>query len=114
LTEIYRDADKHGVPNHKKSNWIHRKYKNIHVIRETSYGYGDSFPCVKCRATLERLDLHVTSHYQGVETKFRMIECEIKSKKTTGQILNRQPDKACVALRGHETRRSQQIHNCYM
>jgi len=56
----------------------------------------------------------VTSHYQGVETKFRMIECEIKSKRTTGQILNRQPDKACVALRGHETRRSQQIHNFYM
>ena len=56
----------------------------------------------------------MTSHYQGVETKFRMIECEIKSKKTTGQILNRQPNKACVALRGHETRRSLQIHNSYM
>ena len=93
------------------SSYLYRKYKNIHVIRETSYGFGDSFPCEKCRATLERLDLHVISHYKGVETKFRMIECDIKSKKTTGQILNRQPEKPCIAMSNHQTRRAKQIHN---
>ena len=87
------------------------KYKYIHVIRETSYGYGDSFPCLKCRASLERLDIRVVSHYNGEEITFRMSDCPIESKYTSGQILNRQPHRACIVQSGHSTRRSQKTHS---
>ena len=78
--------------------------------RKTSYGYGDSFPCLHCRQSLERLDLRVISVYEGNRLKERMTSCDIESKQTLGQMLNRQPKKGCVVLSNHMTRRAHQIH----
>lgn len=104
-------AEQQRIPQHKRAHWIHRKYKHITVERETSYGYGDSFPCLHCRATLERLDLRVNSVYKGEQLSERMICCEIKSIQTLGQKLNSQPKKPCVAISHHTTRRVKKIHN---
>ena len=98
------------IPRHKVEHWIHRKFKHVTVIRETSYGYGDSFPCQCCRKSLERLDIRVTSVFQGKEISERMTDCKIKSKQTLGQQMKRQPEKGCVVMAGHVTRRTNQYH----
>lgn len=107
---MYRKAQISQVPQHKIAHWIHRKYKHITITRETSYGLGDSFPCQCCRASLERLDLRVLSIYQGNETNERINNCIIPSKITLGQQMKRQPERGCVVISGHVTRRSSMFH----
>lgn len=108
LSDLYRQAQSHGIPSHKKSTWIHRKYKHITIIRETSMGLGKSFPCLYCRASLERLDMRVTCVINEEMECVRIAYCEHESKLTTGQMLQNQPIKPCVVQANRLTRRANQ------
>ena len=110
LADIYREAKTKGIPSHKVATWIHRKYKNITIVRETSFGLGKSFPCLYCRASLERLDMRITCVVEpsyGLQC-IRISECEYESKLTTGQMLHHQPVKPCVVQANRLTRRANQ------
>jgi hypothetical protein len=109
LSELYRQARINGIQKHKTAAWIHRKYKEITIIRETSYGLGASFPCLYCRQSLERLDLRVRCVVEDKLQCVRISECEIESKLTTGQMLQNQPLKPCVVQSNRCTRRSQKV-----
>jgi hypothetical protein len=108
LADLYRQAKVQGVQKHKTALWIHRKYKEITIIRETSYGLGSSFPCLICRASLERLDMRVNCVFEDKLQCVRITECKYESKLTTGQMLNNQPLKPCVVQSNRCTRRSVQ------
>lgn len=110
LTDLYREAKVKGIPSHKVATWIHRKYKNITIVRETSFGLGKSFPCLYCRASLERLDMRVTCVVDASEGMqcIRIAHCDYESKLTTGQMLNNQPVKPCVVQANRLTRRAKQ------
>lgn len=108
LSDLYRRAQTHGIPPHKVSTWIHRKYKNITIIRETAFGLGKSFPCLYCRASLERLDMRVTCVIEDKLECIRISECNHESKLTTGQMLQNQPVKPCVVQAKRQTRRANQ------
>lgn len=106
LTDLYKQAHSHGVPSHKVGAWIHRKFKNITIIRETAFGLGKSFPCIYCRASLERLDMRVTCVVENQLECVRIAYCDYESKMTTGQMLNNQPVKPCVVQSNRLTRRA--------
>ena len=107
ISELYRQAAMKGIASHKTALWIHRKYKDISIIRETSYGLGSSFPCLYCRASLERLDMRVTCVVEDKLQCVRISDCNIESKLTTGQMLNNQPKKPCTVQSNRRTRRCQ-------
>lgn len=109
LNEMYRQAKIKGIASHKISTWIHRKYKDISIIRETSYGLGASFPCLACRASLVKLDFRITCVVNDELQCVRISDCIYESKQTTGQMLKNQPLKPCVVQSNRLTRRSQQI-----
>ena len=111
LSELYRQAKVKGISNHKTSTWIHRKYKNITIIRETSYGLGTSFPCIFCRSSLEKLDMRVTCMVDNKMQCIRISDCKHESKQTTGQMLNTQPLKPCTVQANRDTRRAKQTQN---
>lgn len=108
ITDLYRQAKTKGIQNHKIATWIHRKYKNITIVRETVFGLGKSFPCLYCRASLERLDMRVTCVVEDKMECVRIAYCDYESKLTTGQMLKNQPLKPCVVQSCRTTRRVHQ------
>ena len=111
LSDLYRQAKTKGVQNHKIALWIHRKFKDITILRETSYGLGSSFPCLYCRSSLERLDMRVTCFVENKLQCIRIATCDIESKMTTGQMLQNQPIKPCVVQSNRCTRRVQKVQS---
>lgn len=106
LSDLYKEARNHGIAAHKVSTWIHRKFKHITIIRETSFGLGKSFPCVYCRSSLERLDMRVTCVVETEMECVRIAYCDYESKLTTGQMLQNQPIKPCMVQSNRHTRRA--------
>lgn len=114
LTELYRKAKKNGIASHKTVSWIHRKFNQITIVRETSYGLGASFPCIFCRSSLERLDMRINCVVDNKLQCIRIAESQYESKYTTGQMLQNQPAKPCIVQSNRCTRRSKKemkLHN---
>jgi hypothetical protein len=53
---------KSGNRPHKFTEWLHRKYGELVIIRENIYGDAVSLPCVLCRKVLDKLDIRWTAH----------------------------------------------------
>lgn len=106
INDLYRQAQRNGVKANKIPTWIHRKFKNMTIVRETSLGLGNSFPCIYCRSTLEKLDIRVTCFVDDEVRCVRISETCYESKKTTGQILKNQPERTCMAQSSRQTRRT--------
>lgn len=67
IFSLRREASKDGIPNHKFSAWVHRKYGKIVIWRVLYDGSpGLSYPCVLCRKTLERSNLEWIAHLGDV------------------------------------------------
>ena len=106
LNVMLRNALCNGVRRQNIIHWIHRKYKDITIERNTSLGPGTSFPCIYCRRSLELLDMRVRCTWNNELTCVRISESEIASKFTTGQKMNTQPRKPCVIQSLNFTRRA--------
>ena len=106
LNTMLRSAVCNGVRKQNMVSWIHRKYKDITIERNTSLGPGTSFPCVFCRRSLEQLDMRVRCTLDNETQCVRISESDVESKYTTGQKLNLQPRKPCVIQSLNFTRRA--------
>jgi hypothetical protein len=57
IKQLFRECMKRGYKPHQFSEWLHRKYGELVVLRKTCYGHGNSLPCVLCRKAIERIGI---------------------------------------------------------
>jgi hypothetical protein len=63
IYDLRRAAQRDGVPNHRFSSWVHRKYGRIVIWRLLHDGtLGLSLPCVLCRKALENVHIEWMAH----------------------------------------------------
>ena len=62
IKQLFRECMKRGYKPHQFSDWLHRKYGELIVLRKTCYGHGNSLPCVLCRKAIERVGIKWVAH----------------------------------------------------
>lgn len=54
IKNLFIKCMKSGKRPHQFTEWLHRKYGELIITRDTCYGPGNSLPCVLCRKTIEK------------------------------------------------------------
>jgi hypothetical protein len=71
IRRLYRECLKKGYKSHQFTEWLHRKYGHLIIMRRNTLGDAISLPCVLCRKMIERYDICWTAHdgHQWVHSK---------------------------------------------
>jgi hypothetical protein len=71
IRRLYRECLKKGYKSHKFTEWLHRKYGHLIIMRRNTLGDAISLPCVLCRKMIERYDICWAAHdgHQWVHSK---------------------------------------------
>jgi hypothetical protein len=71
IRRLYRECLKKGYKSHQFTEWLHRKYGHLVIMRRNTLGDAISLPCVLCRKMIERYDICWAAHdgHQWVHSK---------------------------------------------
>ena len=71
IRRLYRECLKKGYKSHQFTEWLHRKYGHLIIMRRNTLGDAISLPCVLCRKMIERYDICWAAHdgHQWVHSK---------------------------------------------
>jgi hypothetical protein len=62
IRRLYRECLKKGYKSHQFTEWLHRKYGHLIIMRRNTLGDAISLPCVLCRKMIERYDICWAAH----------------------------------------------------
>ncbi len=62
IRRLYRECLKKGYKSHQFTEWLHRKYGHLVIMRRNTLGDAISLPCVLCRKMIERYDICWVAH----------------------------------------------------
>ena len=62
IRRLYRECFKKGYKSHQFTEWLHRKYGHLIIMRRNTLGDAISLPCVLCRKMIERYDICWAAH----------------------------------------------------
>ena len=71
IRRLYRECLKKGYKSHQSTEWLHRKYGHLVIMRRNTLGDAISLPCVLCRKMIERYDICWAAHdgHQWIHSK---------------------------------------------
>ena len=71
IRRLYRECLKKGYKSHQFTEWLHRKYGHLIIMRRNTLGDAISLPCVLCRKMIERYDICWAAHdgHQWIHSK---------------------------------------------
>ncbi len=62
IRSLHRECLKKGYKSHQFTEWLHRKYGHLVIMRRNTLGDAISLPCVLCRKMIERYDICWVAH----------------------------------------------------
>jgi hypothetical protein len=62
IRRLHRECLKKGYKSHQVTEWLHRKYCHLVIMRRNTLGDAISLPCVLCRKMIERYDICWVAH----------------------------------------------------
>ncbi len=62
IRRLYRECLKKGYKSHQFTEWLHRKYGHLIIMRRNTLGDAISLPCVLWRKMIERYDICWAAH----------------------------------------------------